>query len=137
MKYGLILICLFLNACAGQPTSPSFAEFNAQYESLKQKQPERVVFDFGASCDDQGLCLVNETRLVDAANVITKLNDTVESLVNVANDRVSAIQHCSYASALKDESIRYMESASMRQDATNTAKQILGGLTCMGLLWAK
>jgi hypothetical protein len=133
----IISLFLLLTGCATAPETISYADHAAKYEAMKTTPMKRVIFDFDAVCYDTGICEVKEERLQDAADTITALNDTVDSLVSANNSRLSAISHCEYAGIQKDEAIRYMEQSASRAEITGTVKQIVTALTCGALFWTK
>lgn len=98
---------------------------------------ERVVFDFGAACNDEGECLVKRTTLEAAANVITSLNDTVDNLVLSRNQCIDSLTHSEFVSLKKDEEIHYMEQHASRNELIAGLKQAVTFIGCAGLLWVK
>jgi len=107
------------------------------YAGMFSPDPERVIFDFHAACNDEGECIVTEERLVDAANVITALNDTVQHQNEALNQRLQGIAACEYAGIKKDSAIRHMEQASYKQDVTSTIKQLVTFAGCGLLLYSQ
>jgi uncharacterized lipoprotein YajG len=136
-KLLLIFSILVLAGCATAPESISYADHSAKYEALKTAPMKRVIFEFDAVCYDSGICEVKESRLQDAADTITALNDAVDSLVTASNTRLDAISHCEYAGIQKDQAIRYMEQSASRAELTGTVKQVITALTCGALIWMK
>jgi len=126
-----------LQGCATAPETISYADHSAKYEALKADPMKRVIFDFDAVCYDSGICEVKESRLQDAADTITALNDTVDSLVAASNSRLDAVNHCEWSNIKLHETISYIESSSRTQEITSQAKQVITALTCGALLWAK
>jgi len=133
----IISLFLLLTGCATAPETISYADHAAKYEALKTAPMKRVSFEFDAVCYDSGICEVKESRLQDAVDTITALNDTVDSLVTASNTRLDAISHCEYAGIQKDQAIRYMEQSTSRAEIAGTVKQVITALTCGALLWAK
>ena len=131
MRYSLILL-LLLAGCASQP-QVDYSEISARYPA--EPQPERIQFDFQAACNDKGECLVQETRLRQAADVITKLNDTVQHWVDAYNQRGRALAECEYGKAQRDATIQYQEDLSFRQQLVSAGKQLLIIAGCGAALW--
>jgi hypothetical protein len=104
---------------------------------MKSKPPERVVFDFNASCNDAGDCIVTKTRLEDAARVITLQNDALEHAVTAGNQRLDAVGECEYANAKKDEAILAEEKRADKIELTGTIKQIILGGMCAAFIFAR
>lgn len=136
-RLGLSLLLLSLVSCASVPDAPSFAEFSKQYEAMKVPEPERVVFDFGAACNDEGMCLVKRETLEAATIVITKMNDANQIAIKAGNTRLDSIAHCEYANAKQAESINYLEQSRDKTELTGQVKQFITMLGCGALLWAK
>ena len=131
------ILILSQTGCATAPETISYADHSAKYEALKTAPMKRVMFDFDAVCYDSGICEVKESRLQDAADTITALNDTVDSLVTASNTRLDAISHCEYAGIQQKEALRFIEQSASRAELTGSVKQVITALTCGALLWAK
>lgn len=120
-----------LVSCASPP-KVEYSEIAARYP--EEPAPNRVVFDFQPACNDQGQCMVEEKRLNQAAQVITKLNDAVQHWVDAYNQRGGALTECSVSKAEKDAALQYQEDLSFRQQITNIGKQALIIAGCAILL---
>ncbi len=142
----LSVLAFLLSSCATQQSTVSYAEFAERYDALKEPPFERVVFAFHEQCCEveggcgtfqKGDCIVKKKRLLQAAEVISKQNDTVASLATSNNNRLSGLADCGYANAKKDEVIQMLENREYRSGIVNTGKDILKAGVCAALLFAK
>jgi len=131
----ILLVFLSLVSCASAPPPVSFAEVTDQYASQITEQPERVSGAIVADCVD-GICEVSEDTLSKIAKIINKLNDTVESLINSSNAKVSALTHCTYINHKKDEIIALVKTDAARSKLFAMGKQILSYVGCAAILGA-
>lgn len=125
---------LLLTSCAA-PQTITFNEFAERFE--KQAIPERVRFNFQDACNEQGQCLVKQERIDQAAKAITRLNDTIESLVKSNNSKVDAIIHSEYANMKLRESIHHLERSNSMSRIGSIAKQLVVTGACAALLGFK
>lgn len=135
-----ILLLSITYGCANAPRQEiTYAEFMKQYEGLEEPVPERVIFDFAAACNDEGMCYVEEKRLDAAAKIITDLNTAYQESIKSLNSRLNAFAHCEYASTIKDDIIadeqrRYdnLDLKSSIKEGALTLLTIAGAAVCLG-----
>jgi len=84
LKAVILASLLSLVSCSSAPPVRTFADVKEQFAGQIAEQPKRVVVDIIADCRE-GMCTVSEDTLSKVVRVITKLNDTIESLIDSSN----------------------------------------------------
>ena len=133
LKKAVLVSILGLYSCASAPPTVSFTEVTARFAGQVAEQPARVKVDMVADCID-GMCEVSESTLSKLTQIITKLNDTIESLIDSSNAKVDALTHCTYINHKKDEIITLVKTDAARSKLFAMGKQIISYGVCAGLL---
>jgi len=135
LKAVVLVSLLALVSCASAPPTASFAEVKEQFVDQIAEQPDRVVVEIIADCRD-GMCTVSEDTLSKVVQVITKLNDSIESLIDSSNAKVEALTHCTYINHKKDEIIALVKTDAARSKLFAMGKQILSYVGCAAIIGA-
>lgn len=127
---------ILLAGCAGQPERATFADIQAKNAGLIQTIPDRIRIDIEADCAD-GYCTLPENNLQILADLLTRLQDDIETRISISNNIAGALNHCEYASYHQQQAIAALEQANSRQQVTSSIRELALGGICGVLLLGK
>lgn len=131
VKYFFILVLSITYGCSSLPESPSYADISAQYEAMKKDTPARIVYDFGAACNDESMCYVAEDKLTGAAKIITEQNTAYQESVSAYNSLLDALKSKEYTAAERELALAYQDRQIERMELSHSVKQ---GITYLGMV---
>ena len=136
-----VAIVALVNGCSTAPPQ-TYTDYSKQFESQRIEPFKRIVFDFGAYCDDEvegavTKCEVTSKRLDEAEATITSMNDTVDNLTAAHNSKLDALINCMFSKQQYKEMFELSEKRAGRIELMSMGKQIITGAACAALLWAK
>jgi hypothetical protein len=125
LKVLSLVIVAAVSGCASVPQVASLADTMAKYEALKKPVPERVIFDFEALCNDDGMCYVSEHKLDEAETIITLQNDVSQGSVIGTNALLDSLASMEHRANTLESTLYQTEKARDRDGLVSGIKQAL------------